>query len=148
MTGELQKNRAIINELFVDLFNNILLLEGRYLKKMGINDLSISEMHILEAIGRKENPAMGDVAQQVLLTNGTVTTAVKRLEEKGYAERRKDDQDRRVIQVRLSDKERQDEAAHGQFHQMLLNEVCRSTDVLADESLINSLRGLQAFLTN
>ena len=77
MASDAERNKQIINDFFVGLFNDILLLEERHLKKMGLADLSLSEVHILEAIAQKENPAMGDVAQQVSLTNGTVTTAVK-----------------------------------------------------------------------
>lgn len=73
MASDAERNKQIINDFFVGLFNDILLLEERHLKKMGLADLSLSEVHILEAIAQKENPAMGDVAQQVSLTNGTVS---------------------------------------------------------------------------
>ncbi len=145
MASDAERNKQIINDFFVGLFNDILLLEERHLKKMGLADLSLSEVHILEAIAQKENPAMGDVAQQVSLTNGTVTTAVKKLEEKGYAERQRDLHDRRIIRVRLSDKGWDAQKQHQAFHQQLVEQLCADTDVVEDETLIRSLKKLQRF---
>ncbi len=145
MASEAQRNKQVINELFVGLFNDILLLEERHLKKMGLYDLSLSEIHILEAIAQKENSAMGDVAQKVSLTNGTVTTAVKKLEEKGYAKRQRDLHDRRIIRVRLSDKGWDAQQKHQAFHQQLVEQLCVDTDVLEDVALIDSLKKLLRF---
>lgn len=40
-----------INSLLVDVFNDILVIEESELKKSRFNDLSITEMHTIEAIG-------------------------------------------------------------------------------------------------
>ena len=145
MANETERNKQVINDLFVGMFNDILLLEERHLKKMGLADISLSEIHILEAIAQKENPAMGDVAQKVSLTNGTVTTAVKKLEEKGYAQRQRDLHDRRIIRVRLSEKGWAAQKKHQVFHQQLVEQLCADTDVLEDEALIQALKKLQRF---
>ena len=145
MVNEAERNKQVINDLFVGLFNDILLLEERHLKKMGLHDLSLSEIHILEAIAQKENPAMGDVAQKVSLTNGTVTTAVKKLEEKGYAKRQRDLHDRRIIRARLSDEGWLAQKKHQTFHQRLVEQLCVDTDVLEDAALIDSLKKLLRF---
>ena len=43
--------RHTLNELLVDLFNYILLIEEKNLRDQGVK-LSMTEVHILEAIGR------------------------------------------------------------------------------------------------
>ena len=43
--------RDVLNTLLVDLFNDILKIEASVLKEGEFNDLSVTEMHIIEAIG-------------------------------------------------------------------------------------------------
>ena len=121
MTNRDILNRELINQLFVRLFNQILDIETQYMVGHGVEDLSLSELHIIDAISSLSNPTMSTIASQATLTNGTITTAIKKLEAKGYVKRRKDDNDRRIIRV------------------------CEDSHVLDDELLIKSLQQLLYF---
>ena len=46
----MENNYEQINQLLVDVFNDILVIEESELKKSQFNDLSITEMHTIEAI--------------------------------------------------------------------------------------------------
>ena len=48
----------LINDILVDLFKNILDIEEQALKDRGIIDLSMNEMHTLEAIGYEDVKTM------------------------------------------------------------------------------------------
>ncbi|GMA54204.1 hypothetical protein GCM10025857_55610 [Alicyclobacillus contaminans] len=47
----MEPNFERINTLLVEAFNDILVIEESELKKSQFNDLSITEMHTIEAIG-------------------------------------------------------------------------------------------------
>ena len=48
-------NRGVLNNLLVKLFNDILRIEEKSLKKSEeLSDLSVTEIHTIEAIGEKE----------------------------------------------------------------------------------------------
>ena len=72
----LREARAVVNELLVDIFNRILAIEGESLKEKGVK-LSMSEIHVLEAITKTDEPTMtnvvcGDIAMALperILTN-------------------------------------------------------------------------------
>ena len=47
MTNRDILNRELINQLFVRLFNQILDIETQYMVGHGVEDLSLSELHII-----------------------------------------------------------------------------------------------------
>lgn len=84
----MDKKEKILNELMVDLFNDILQIEEQALKQGALNDLSVTEMHTLEAIGMYTERTMSEVAQDLKITVGTLTTAINKLIKKEYVERK------------------------------------------------------------
>ena len=76
--------RDVLNTLLVDLFNDILKIEASVLKEGEFNDLSVTEMHIIEAIGLDREMTMTEVARDLEITVGTLTTAINRLIKKEY----------------------------------------------------------------
>ena len=81
--------RDVLNTLLVDLFNDILKIEASVLKEGEFNDLSVTEMNIIEAIGLDREMTMTEVARDLEITVGTLTTAINRLIKKEYVERRR-----------------------------------------------------------
>lgn len=138
-------NRELINDLLVRLFNQILDIETQYMKAHDVADLSISELHLLDAISSSSHPTMSEVAQKATLTNGTITTAVKKLEDKKYVVRTKDEEDRRIIRVSLTAKGVRVCQVHQGFHDDMVSRVCDETQVLDDELLLKSLQQLLYF---
>lgn len=47
----MKQSELVLNNVLVKLFNNILRIEEFALKSAPFNDLSITEMHTIEAIG-------------------------------------------------------------------------------------------------
>ena len=84
--------RHTLNELLVDLFNYILLIEEKNLRDQGVK-LSMTEVHILEAIEKSESNMMSAIAKRLMVTQGTLTVSTSKLVKKGYVERVKDERE-------------------------------------------------------
>lgn len=93
--------RHTLNELLVDLFNYILLIEEKNLRDQGVK-LSMTEVHILEAIEKSESNMMSAIAKRLMVTQGTLTVSTSKLVKKGYVERVRDERDKRIVRLKLS----------------------------------------------
>ncbi len=58
----MKESELVLNNILVKLFNNILRIEEFALKSAPFNDLSITEMHTIEAIGIEKARTMSEVA--------------------------------------------------------------------------------------
>ena len=114
--------KEIINELLVEVFNHILDIEGENLRKHGVK-LSMTEVHVLEAIKNVEVATMGNVAQKLRVTLGTLTTSINVLVRKKYVERYRDESDRRRVFLVLTKQAHDVLKIHDQFHNDMINNV-------------------------
>ncbi|MBS5939780.1 MarR family transcriptional regulator [Clostridium sartagoforme] len=141
----MQKETSVVNELLVKIFNEILQIEEKTLKSGYFSDLSVREMHTIEAIGSKSKRMMSEVAQDLGITVGTLTTSINRLIKKGYVERSRIEEDRRVVLVELTKKGKVANRLHERFHNEMVKEMM---DGLLDdekEVLITSLNKLNKY---
>jgi len=138
-------NKKLLNSLLVELFNHILLLEERNLKTRGLKNLTITEVHIIEAIKKVENPSMGEVAAKLMVTIGTLSTSINRLVQKGYVINRRSEKDRRVVLLSLTDKGEAAFKIHESFHEKMINKVLETSHLNEDKILIESLHKLLEF---
>ena len=77
----------LLNDLLVMLFNEILDVEQKALITGTFKEISINDMHIIDAIGIGEPKNMSTVAGEMAVTVGTLTTAINNLVKKGYVSR-------------------------------------------------------------
>ncbi len=133
-----------LNELLVDLFNHILVLEEKNLQDRGIT-LSMTEVHTLENILKSKTKTMSDVARLQLVTQGTLTVAVNRLQKKGYVSRLQDAQDKRIIRLSLTAKALDVLAIHDQFHEEMIDSFISDLKIDQDVALITSLRRIMEY---
>ncbi len=77
---------ATLNELFTTTYRSVLKVEEVMLRHLSNNSLTLSEMHMLECIGKRAGDVtITDIAQELDVTPPSVTMAVKRLEKKGLS---------------------------------------------------------------
>ena len=95
-----------IDGYLVDIFNNVVIIEEASLKNSKFNDVSLKEMHTIDVIGTHPDTTPSAVAKELMLTLGTVTTSLNKLEKKGYIVRTRSSVDRRVVHLSLSKKGR------------------------------------------
>ena len=81
-----------INDVLVNLFNEILDLEERALITGEYKNISVNDMHIIDALGIREQKNMSTVARLLNVTVGTLTIAVNNLVKKGYIQLSQRDQ--------------------------------------------------------
>lgn len=134
-----------LNELLVKLFNDILQIEEQSLKADEFNDLSITEIHVIEAIGLNQERNMSSVARDLDITIGTLTIAINNLLRKGYVNRTRSEEDRRIVLISLTEKGINAFKHHSQFH----DEMIKTTiSKLSDEEmkvLISALENINGY---
>ena len=146
MVRKLTKIVSVLNELLIELFNEILIIEQNTLKEGKFKDLSITEIHTIEAIGMYKSRTMSEIAQDLNITVGTLTIAINNLVRKGYAVRERSEKDRRVVMVGLTRKGKLAYRVHEKFHSDMVKYTIEGLNEEEEKVLINSLDKLSNFL--
>lgn len=135
-----------INDYLVNVFNEILTIEETALQNSSFEDLSIKEMHTVEAIGMYQRRTTTEVAKMLRVTVGTLTVAVNNLVRKGYVERIRSENDRRVVKLGLTKRGRLLYRLHDKFHKEMVKETIEDMQPEEIAVLIKGLRNLHGFL--
>lgn len=122
-TREIVGTDETLNELLVKLFKNIMEIEEKSLITEEFKDISVNDMHIIEAIGIEEPKSMSTVAKLVSVTTGTLTKSMDGLDEKGYVKRERGKKDKRVVFVSLTEKGKKAYFHHEAFHRNMIEEI-------------------------
>ncbi len=136
---------VIINQLLVQLFNDVLQIEEHSLAEGVISDLSITEVHTIEAIGMYSEKTMSEVASILKITVGTLTTAINKLIKKGYVERKRIEEDRRVVLIKLTKRGKLAYRIHEKFHHDMVHTVIDGLEEKEEEILISALNKINDF---
>ncbi len=136
--------REVINELLVEIFHRILAIENEGLRQQGVN-LSMSEVHVLEAISLVEPKTMTNIALKLGITVGSLTTAVNTLVRKKFVTRNFDPSDRRKVIISLEESAKEVLAKHDHFHQKMIDAIFEDLRVAEDEVLIQSLKKVSGY---
>lgn len=138
---------AALNDLLVNTFHSILELEEESLRRISASRLSISEMHLLEAIagGKEEGRSISDIARELSITLPSVTTAVNKLTRKGYVSKCRDQSDGRLVLVQLTREGRRAETAHRVFHRSMVQAASKGLPLDEKQALLKGLLNLHNF---
>ena len=134
-----------VNELLVNLFHNVMDAEAKAVITEEFKDITNNDIHILEAIGIEEPKSMSRIAGELHVTVGTLTTNMNSLEKKGYLERNRSTQDKRVVLVTLTEKGRKAFFHHRDFHRKMIHTIIRDLDEEEMKTLIKCLGKLDIF---
>jgi DNA-binding MarR family transcriptional regulator len=135
----------VLNELLVVTFNDILQIEQSAIKEGMLKDLSVTEIHTIDAIGMYVPRTMSEVASDLSITVGTLTTAINNLVKKEYVERSKDDNDRRIVNIGLTKKGKVAFRVHQKFHLDMVKETIEGLSPEEEVVLANALYKLNDF---
>ena len=143
--NERERNLETLNSLLVDTFNAILKVEERSLR-VGLTDtVTVTEMHILDAIGDDGVRTVTELAAAAMVTVSTMTIAINRLEGKKLVERVRDTADRRVVRVRLTEAGRRIAYAHRRFHRRMARAVADGLGPGGLDILAQAMEKLRGF---
>ena len=109
-----------LNDVLVNLFRDINSIEENAITSQEYKDLTNNDMHVIEAIGIGEPKNMSSIARELSVTVGTLTIAMNSLVKKGYVERSRGLEDRRVVYISLSERGRKAYGHHARFHREMI----------------------------
>ena len=99
--GHLNSQLMVVKDFIDEFFNKTVFQSGGNL----ISDLTPSQIKSLFAFKNdNELYPIGELGRNALVKSSTMTDMIDRLEKDGIAERMRDDDDRRVVKVRLTDR--------------------------------------------
>ena len=136
---------AALNEVLVKLFREIITIEEQSIKTGQFKDLTANDMHVMEEIGKNGAKNMTTVAKGLSVTTGTLTIAINGLVKKGYVDRTRSDEDRRVVLVSLSEKGKLAYDQHDAFHQEMVKSITGGMTEEEQEILQRALVNLNDF---
>jgi DNA-binding MarR family transcriptional regulator len=128
-----------LNNLMVGMFNKIMTIEEKALITDEFSNISITDMHIIEAIGLGKGRNMSAVAKDLEITVGTLTIAINNLVKKGYVNRNRSTKDRRVVLISLSDLGLRVYNHHAMFHKNMIEDIMK---LLSEEEMKVFLKGV------
>ena len=134
-----------INNVLVNLINEIWELEEKAIITEEFGDLTNNDMHVIEAIDMEGARNMTSVAKSLGVTTGTLTIAVNSLVKKGYVERVRSEEDRRVVLISLSQKGRKAYLHHQQFHEQMIEAIVEELSAEEQAVLEKALVKLDRF---
>ena len=142
MTLEEQELAATL----VRIFENVVLAEEKSIQKGYFSDLSIAEMHTLDAIGPYESRTMTETAADLGITTGTLTVSIDRLVKKGYVNRKRDEKDRRVVRISLTRNGKLAARLHGKFHAVLARHILEPYSEEEKEMILRMVREVDGYM--
>lgn len=120
------KEEKVLYKALEDAFNTVgnmtTVIEERTLDK-SVNDLTIGELHVIEMVNKYNNKPMTLIAKKLHVTVGSLTIGVNRLVQKGYLLRIRDEMDRRVILLSITQQGKKILKYHDKFHEDILGLV-------------------------
>ncbi|NLL00893.1 MAG: MarR family transcriptional regulator [Clostridiales bacterium] len=135
-----------MNRILVEIYDDITHIEEYSIKSGAFKDLSITEIHTIEAVGLYGSRTMSEIASKLDITMGTLTTAIDKLIKKGYVERSRSDIDRRIVNVSLTNRGKLAYRIHEKFHMDMVKEVMEDFNQDEEEILLSALRKLNKHL--
>lgn len=137
-----------LNEVIVDTYRSILRVEENILKRSDQTDLSISEIHMLEAVGKGKDRrrTISELAEVLNITLPSVTVAINKLMKKGYVEKVRGEEDGRIVYVSLTHQGRRIDSAHRYFHESMVRSIIRDMTESEMQALYKGVMKLDTFL--
>lgn len=139
MANPLEDDQAASLKLFVVLSKAYKTVMDRAVKDMKQYDLSPSEFTILEVLYTKGRIPLQQIGEKILITSGSITYNIDKLEKKGFLKRVPCEDDRRVIFADITESGRElfdrifpghSAAIHGLMKALTMDEKQAATELL------------------
>jgi DNA-binding MarR family transcriptional regulator len=137
----------ILNSTLVSLFNNILDIEQRALITDDFKDISVTDMHIIEAIGIDTPLTMSEISKSLGVTMGTLSTGINGLVKKGYVIRNRSQKDKRIVYASLTQKGIKAFNHHKKFHEDMVNSIIEEFDEQEAVILTKTFKKLETYFS-
>jgi DNA-binding MarR family transcriptional regulator len=138
-------NGKSVDAILARLFITSLKIEERVIAKASDGDLTISELHVLREIGLSNDRIMTQVARGLKISVSALTIAMNKLEKKGYVERERSTEDRRIVKLHLTEKGIEAFKVHGDFHKEMVNSALATLTEEEKRVLLKALTKLDFY---
>ena len=135
----------VLNEILVRLFRSIMDVEEKAIITQEFQDITNNDMHIIEAVGLGEGNNMTTIAKKMKITVGSLTTSMNSLVKKHYVERNRSEEDRRIVNITLTEKGIKAYKHHEEFHEKMAQAAISEMSEDEVKVLLKSLNNLSKF---
>ena len=150
MNGVMRMDVSVrrMNDMLTEAYRSIIKVEELMLIDLSGGKLTLSEMHVLESVGKASGKSLTitEIAQDLDITPPSVTTMIQRLERKGYIAKDRSSVDARRVHVVLTEEGRQAEIAHRYFRRKIIRELTAELDVAEKAAILTGLEKMNAFI--
>ncbi len=134
--------RKLLNQILKDLFFKILRIQAKIVSRAAEENISRTEMHTLEAIEESEYVTLTQIADKLCVTKATASVTVKRLVKKGFVKKVKEENDKRISTLKLTQKGENSCSKHREFHEGLVNGILHDFKIEEYPHVVKSLQAL------
>lgn len=135
-----------LNTLLVETYHLIERVEENSVKKMRDGNLSINEVHVLEAVGKTGEPrTISELAADLDISLPSATVAVNKLVSKGFLEKQRGEVDGRQVLISLTKKGKTIDRVHRFFHEQMVKKVASELSDEEKQVLLRAIRNLNRF---
>lgn len=142
----MESTMITLNRLISGAFNDMSRSEQLAIRASGFEDVSVNEAHTVDAIGVYVSKTMSAVAEKLDITMGTLTVAINHLVKKGYVNKVRNESDKRIFMLSLTEKGKELYKAHQRFHFELVKSLIVDLSDYEADMFIEALSSLNQFL--
>ncbi|MCL1073101.1 MarR family winged helix-turn-helix transcriptional regulator [Shewanella dokdonensis] len=138
MSAEYQLEQDI-NHAIIEFYERLSSWEQSVVRDQGV---SLAQIHTVEILGANGSMRMKELADKLGITTGTLTVQVDRLVKTGLVVRQPSANDRRSVEVQLTEKGQQMFVEHDQLHLQLTREMTSGLEPQECQQLLRFLTRL------
>lgn len=120
--------------------------QKKYLEKKGYRDVTNSEANAILQIGNGKPRRIGEIADDLLLTKGTLSITMNSLVKKGYAIKRRGMSDKRAIYISLTPMGEKVLEVLTEFHEETVMAYMKNQTPEGEKVLYDSYQSLMCYL--
>lgn len=133
-------NENVSLKAFVVLMKASKSMEERIKRDIKRYGVSTTEFTILEALYHKGQLTVQQICDAVLINSGSMTYVIDKLQKRGLLKRSPCEQDRRVVQVRITDEGKQVMDEIFPKHQAVIEEIFADIELEDKQKLVDLLK--------
>lgn len=136
-----------VDTALTDIYVSVRRVEDKMLKTSVLN-LTTSELDFLDTIGKygDKGCSISEIAKDNRVTMPTVTVAIKKIENKGFVQKVRSQEDGRKVNIVLTRMGHKAYAAHMYFHERMVRSLMRDVDAETRPVILQALQNLSDFL--
>lgn len=133
-------------ELLFNIFDKFDRTQDEALIKGYFSDITKTEMTTIDRIGPYGTRTMGETAARLGITTGTLTVAIDRLVKKGYVQRKRAENDRRIVLLELTRKGKLAYRMNRKFHRDLVEAILARMDENEERYIMRAFATINGYL--